>query len=327
MERRRFIEVIAGGLLAGPLAAEAQQAGKVARIGILDGGTSYPERQALWNIFRQALREAGYVEGKNAAFEFRWGSGQVGTLPELAGELVRANVDIIVTAGTPAALAAKQATASIPIVLVLAGDPIRTGLAASLSRPGGNVTGLTTLTTELSAKRLEFLRQILPTITRLGVLWDKNPAFALALQDTELAARTMNVSVLAVVMRSRDELETAFADLARLRVGALEVMPSPIVLSERRRVADLAVKHRLPTIYAQREYVEAGGLMSYGSNLRQMFLRAATYVDKILKGAKPGDLPVEQPTKFELVINVKTAKALGLKIPQSLLGRADEIIQ
>ena len=326
MDRRAFIAG-AVSLLSAPLAAGAQPAGKIARVGILDGGSSYPERQALWNVFRQALRDAGYVEGKNVAFEVRWGSGRVGTLPELAGDLVRAQVDIIVTAGTPAALVAKQATASIPIVLVTAGDPIRTGLAASLSRPGGNVTGLTTLTTELSAKRLELLRQMLPTIALLGILWDNNPAFALAVQDTESAARTLNVSVRALVVRSRDDLETAFADLARLRVGALEGMPGSIVLSDWRHVADLAMRHRLPSIYAQREYVEAGGLMSYGSNLRQMFLRAAIYVDKILKGARPGDLPIEQPTKFELVINLKTAKALGLTIPPAVLARADEVIE
>ena len=310
-----------------PSPAASQQVGKIARVGILDVGSSYPERQALWSDFRNALREAGYVEGKNVAFEFRWGSGRVGTLRELAGELVRANVDVIVTAGTPAALAAKQTTTSIPIVLVLAGDPVRTSLAANLGRPGGNVTGLTTLSTELSAKRLELLRQLLPTITQLGILWDENPAFALAIQDTELAARAMNVSVRTVVVRSRDELETAFAEFARLRVGALEVMPTPIVLSERRRVADLAVKHRLPTIYAQREYVEAGGLLSYGSNLRQLFLRAAIYVDKILRGSRPADLPIEQPTMFELAINLRTAKALGLTVPPSLQARADRIVE
>jgi putative ABC transport system substrate-binding protein len=307
--------------------AASQPVEKIVRLGILDGGSSYPERQALWSGFKETLRETGYMEGKNVTFEFRWGAGQLDTLPELAAELVRANVDVIVTAGTPAALAAKRATAKIPIVLVLAGDPVRTGLAASLSRPGGNVTGLTTLTTELSAKRLELLRQVLPTVTQLGVLWDNNPAFTLALQDTEAAARTMNVSVRAVVFRSRDELDTAFADLARLRVGALEVMPTPIALRERRRLAELALKYGLPTIFAQREYVEAGGLMSYGSHLGQMFRRAATYVAKILKGARPADLPIEQPTTFELIINLRTAKALGLTIPSSLLSRADHIVE
>ena len=325
MDRRAFLGALA--LLAVPRAIEAQPVAKIARVGLLDGGPSYPERQALWSGFKQALSETGYVDGRNVAFEVRWGAGQVGTLQELAGELVRAQVDVVVAAGTPAALAAKRATASIPIVLVFAGDPVRTGLVASLSRPGGNVTGLTTLTTELSAKRLELLREMLPTITQLGVVWDNNPAFTLAVQDTEAAARAMNVSVRAVVIRSRAELDTAFADLARLRVGALEVMPNPLALRERQRVAELALKYRMPTIFAQREYVEAGGLLSYGSHLGQLFRHAAIYVGKILKGAHPTELPIEQPTKFELVINVKTAKALGLTIPPSLLARADQVIE
>jgi putative ABC transport system substrate-binding protein len=318
--------LLVGAVTGSPVHA-FQQTGRMARVGILDGGSSYPEREALWGGFRQALREAGYAEGRNIAFEFRWGAGQASALSRMAEELVRANVDVIVTAGTPAALAAKQATASVPIVLVLAGDPVRTALAATLNRPGGNVTGLTTLSTELSAKRLEFLRELFPAIAQLGILWDSNPAFALAVEDTELAARSFNVSVRAVVVRGRDELETAFADLARQRVGALEIMPGQVFLSERRRVAELAVKHRLPTIFAQREYVEAGGLLSYGSNLRQLFLRAAAYVDKVLKGARPADLPIEQPKTFELVVNLKTARALGVTVPQSLQARADHLVE
>ena len=311
----------------GPPLAGAQPIVKTTRVGIFDGGSSYPERLALWSVFKRALSEMGYVEGRNVTFELRWGEGQVGALPQLADELVRAKVDVIVTAGTPAALAAKRATPTIPIVLVLAGDPVRTGLAASLSRPGSNVTGLTTLTTELSAKRLEFLRQIVPTLTKLGVVWDNNPAFTLAVRDTEAAARTMNISIRAVIVSRSDELDTAFADFARLPVNALEVMPTSVGLRERRHVADLALKYRLPTAFAQREYVEAGGLMSYGSNLGQLFLRAATYVDKVLKGARPADLPIEQPTTFELVINSRTARALGVAIPPSLRARADHIIE
>jgi putative tryptophan/tyrosine transport system substrate-binding protein len=310
-----------------PPLAGAQPIGKSARVGILDGGSSYPERLALWSVFKRALGEMGHVEGKNVTFEFRWGEGHVGALPQLADELVRAKVDVIVTAGTPAGLAAKRATPTIPIVLVLAGDPVRTGLAASLSRPGSNITGLTTLTTELSAKRLEFLRQIVPTLTKLGVVWDNNPAFTLAVQDTEAAARRLNMSIHAVIVSSRDELDTAFADFARLPVNALEIMPTPVGLRERQRIADLALKYRLPTAFAQREYVEAGGLMSYGSNFGQLFLRAATYVDKVLKGARPADLPIEQPTTFELVINLRTARALGVTIPPSLQARADHIVE
>jgi putative ABC transport system substrate-binding protein len=312
-----------GGL---PLAA-SQPIGKIARVGIFDGGLSYPERQALWSAFKQALSEIGYVEGKNVAFDFRWGMGQIDTLPQLAGELVRANVDVIVTAGTPAALAAKRATPTVPIVLVLAGDPVRTGLAASLSRPGGNVTGLTTLTTELSAKRLELLRQMVPRLAKLGVVRDNNPAFTLAVRDTETAARTMNISVHPMVVRTGNELDAAFADLERLSVDAIEVMPTSVGLRERRRVADLALKYRLPTAFAQREYVEAGGLMSYGSNFRQLFRRAAIYVDKVLKGARPADLPIEQPTTFELVINLRTARALGVAVPPGLQARADHIVE
>jgi putative ABC transport system substrate-binding protein len=313
--------------LGGPPPAASQRVERLARVGILDGGSSYPQREALWSAFKKALRESGYVEGKNVTFEVRWGMGQTDTLADLAGELVRAGVDVIAVAGTPAALAAKRATVNIPIVLVLAGDPVRTKLAASLSRPGGNVTGLTTVTTELSAKRLELLRQMLPTMTQLGIVWDNNPAFTLAVQDTEAAARTMGVSVRAVVVRTRDELDTAFADLASQRVAAVEIMPSPIALRERLRVAELALKYRMPTVFAQREYVEAGGLMSYGSNLGQMFRRAAAYVGKILRGARPADLPIEQPTVFELVINLRTAEALGLTVPPSLQARADHTVQ
>ncbi len=319
--------LVVAAALGEPPPAGSQQVEKIARVGILDGGSSYPERQALWSGFKHALNEMGYVERKNVAFEFRWGAGQVGALPELAGELTRAGVDVIAVAGTPAALAVKRATAKIPIVLVLAGDPVGTGLAASLSRPGGNVTGLTTLTTELSAKRLELLRQMLPAMTQLGVVWDNNPAFTLAVQDTEVAARTMNVSVRAVVVRSRDELDAAFADFAGQRVAAVEIMPNPVALRERRRVAELALKYRLPTVFAQREYVDAGGLMSYGSNLTQMFRRAAIYVAKILQGARPADLPIQQPTAFELVINRGTAKALGLTVPPSLQARADHMVE
>jgi len=322
-----LVVVLVVAAFGGSPLAESQPIGKIARVGILDGGSSYPERQALWSGFKQALSEMGYVEGKNVAFDFRWGMGQSDTLGQLASELVRAKVDVIVTAGTPAALAAKRATATIPIVLVLAGDPVRTGLAASLSHPGGNVTGLTTLTTELSAKRLEYLRQMVPTITKLGVVWDANPAFTLAVQDTEAVGRTMSVSVHARVVRSRHELDTAFADLAGLPVHALEAMPTPVGLRERRHLAELALKYRLPTAFAQREYVEAGGLMSYGSNLAHLFRRSASYVEKVLKGARPADLPIEQPTTFELVINLRTATALGVAVPPSLRARADHIIE
>jgi putative ABC transport system substrate-binding protein len=307
--------------------ATAQQLAKVARVGILDGGSPYPEREALWNGFKEALREAGHVEGKNVAFDFRWTSGQPRLSQEMVNDLVRANVDVIVTAGTPVALVAKRATTKIPIVLVLAGDPIQTGLATNLNRPGGNVTGLTTLSTELSAKRLELMKELVPEMTQLGIIWDDNPAFTLAVRNAEAAARVMKISTQAIQVHGRDELEMVIADFSRRKVGALEVMPGQTFLVERQRIAELALRHRLPTVFAQREYVEAGGLISYGSNLRSLFLRAATYVDKILKGTSPGDLPIEQPTTFELAINIGTAKALGLTVPPSLRARADLIIE
>ena len=328
LDRRTFIGAVASSCLAiaAPVST-AQQLAKVARVGILDGSSPYPERQALWNGFKEALREAGHVEGKNVAFDFRWTSGQPRLTQEMANELVRANVDVIVAAGTPVALVAKQATTKIPIVLVLAGDPVQTGLATNLNRPGGNVTGLTTLSTELSAKRLELMKELVPGMAQLGIIWDDNPAFTLAVRNTEAAAQVMKISTQAVQVHGRDELERVIADFGRRKISALEVMPGQTFLVERRRIAELALRHRLPTVFAQREYVEAGGLVSYGSNLRSLFLRAAIYVDKILKGAAPGDLPIEQPTTFELAINIGTAKSLGLTVPPSLRARADLIIE
>ena len=320
------LSVVVAALIAAPVAT-AQQVAKVARIGILDGSSPYPERLALWNGFKEALREAGFVEGKNVAFDLRWTSGQLRLVQEMTADLVRANVDVIVTAGTPVALVAKQATKKIPIVLVLAGDPVGTGLATSLNRPGGNVTGLTTLSTELSAKRLELIKELVPGMAQLGIIWDDNPAFTLGVRNAEAAAQVMKISTQSVQVRGRDELEKAISDFGRRKVSALEVMPGQTFLVERQRIAELALRHRLPTVFAQREYVEAGGLMSYGSNLRSLFVRAATYVDKILKGASPADLPIEQPTVFELAINIGTAKALGLTVPPSLRVRADLIIE
>jgi putative ABC transport system substrate-binding protein len=320
------VAVAAVTLCVAPIAS-SQQLPKVARVGVLDGGSSYPDRQALWNGFKDALREAGYVEGKNIAFDFRWTSGQLRLAQEMAAELVRANVDVIVTAGTPVAQVAKQATTRIPIVLVLAGDPVQTGLAASLNRPGGNVTGLTSLSTELSAKRLELLKELVPTIVQLGIVRDDNPAFALGVQNAEIAAQRMRISTRTMIVRSRDDLEMAISDLGRNKVSALEIMPGQTFLIERQRIAELALRYRLPTIFAQREYVDAGGLMSYGSNLRALFVRAATYVDKILKGSQPADLPIEQPIAFELAINIGTANALGLTVPPSLRARADVVVE
>jgi putative ABC transport system substrate-binding protein len=319
-----------------PLAAEAQQAGKVYRIGFLSPSSpSDPESLASpfgergLAAFRQGLRDLGYVEGQNIAIEYRWAEGRFERLPDLAAELVRLKVDVIVSVVTQATLAAKNATGTIPIVLVAAGDPLGSGLVANLARPGGNVTGPSSMYGDLAGKQLELLKETVPKVSRVAVLW--NPANAIwqaqMLRQTEIAARALGLQVQLLEARGPDELEGAFAAITRERASALLVQVDVIFALHARRIADLAAKRRVPAMYGSREHVEAGGLMSYAPNIPDLFRRAATYVDKILKGAKPADLPVEQPTKFELVINLKTAKALSLTIPQSLLQRADEIIQ
>ncbi len=326
--RRAFIGTLGGGLLGAPLAAQAQQKGKVWRIGLLDYGAPDPTRVAWWKVFRERLRELGYVEGQSVVFEPRWGNGDVGRLQSLAAELINARVDIIVTAGSETALAAKRATSSIPIVTATGADPVELGLVAGLARPGGNVTGLTSIQSELAAKRLELLKQLIPRASRVAMLSDpNNHASALSVRDTEAGAKALGIALQSVAVRSPKEFDIAFSAIDRDRTGAVILVPSPAFFGDRRRIADLAVAHRLPMMVSSRDYAEAGGLLSYGTDYRDLFRRAASYVDRILKGAKPADLPVEQPTKFELVINLKTAKALGLTIPQSLLLRADEVIQ
>ena len=328
MERRAFIVATVSSLLAAPVAAEAQSGGKPTRIGLLDIIAPSPSRESQWDAFRQRLRELGYREGEQVAFDFRSAHGRPDNLPGLADELTRLRVDVIVAASTPAAVAAKSATTTIPIVMTNTGDPVGTGLVASLAHPGGNLTGLTTLSAELSAKRLELLREIVPAASRVGVLWDDtNPAFASAVRDTQAAAPSFGLQVFVFTARRPDEIDHAFAAMGKQRIRALIVVPGPVFLPERRRLVEAAARHRVPAAYAQREYVDAGGLMAYGANLSDLFARAASLVAKILKGAKPADLPIEQPTKFELVINLKTAKALGLTIPPSLLQRADQVIE
>jgi len=329
MERRAFIlATISGGLLTAPLAAGGQPAGKVYRIGLLDYAAPDPARQAWWNAFRQQMRDLGYVERQNVTFEPRWAQGDDERLPKLAAELVGLKVDLIVTGGQNAALAAKRATATIPIVTATGTDPVALGLAASLRQPGGNVTGMTSISSELASKRLELLRIVAPRASRIAILWDeRNPASRLSVAGTEAAAKTTGLTIHSVPVRNPAGLEAAFATMVRSRAGALIIVQGPMFFSHRKRLAELAVKHRLPTVMGSREYVEAGGLAGYGPDELDLFRRAATFVDKILKGAKPADLPMEQPTKFELVINLKTAKALGLTIPQSLLQRADQVIE
>ena len=328
MDRRAFLGTLAGGLLAAPLAAEAQQAGKVYRIGLLDFSAPDPARQAWWNAFRQQMRQLGYVEGQNVSFEPRWAQGEDDRLPKLAAGLVSLKVDLIVTGGSNAAVAAKRATSTIPIVMATGSDPVAVGLVTSLRQPGGNVTGMTSINSELAGKRLELLRNVAPRASRIALLWDKrDPGARLGADGTEAAAKTAGLTIHSVPVDSVAGLEAAFATVVRDRAGAVIILSTARLFSYRKRIAELALKHRLPTVVGSREYVEAGGLASYGTDFPDLFRRAAVYVDKILKGAKPADLPVEQPTKFELVINLKTAKALGLTIPPSLLGRADQVIQ
>jgi putative ABC transport system substrate-binding protein len=326
------IAVLALSLLAAPLAAEAQQAAKVARIGYLSPNLATGPH--LREAFRQGLRDLGYVEGRNLVIEYRDAEGKVERLPALAAELVALKVDVIVTEGgnTVVPLAAKQATRTLPIVFATAADAVGSGLVTSLARPGGNVTGLDSLSTELVGKRLELLTQAVPGVGQVAVLWlpgvygertEKE-----MLTGAEVAARGLKVRVQFVeATRDPADLGRAFSDMTRARAGALTVLPNNMFRREHRRLLDLAARHRLPAVYPWRDLVDTGGLMSYGASLTDLSRRAATYVDRILKGAKPGDLPVEQPTKFELVINLKTARTLGLTIPPSVLSQADQIIE
>jgi putative ABC transport system substrate-binding protein len=327
MERRKFIEVIAGGLLAAPQPARAQQAAKVPRIGFLGNSTAALEAN-LVGPFREGLRDLGYIEGRNILIEYRWAEGKDERFPGLIVELLALKVEVIVTAGTPASLAVKKTAPSIPLVMAAVGDPIGVGLVASLARPGGNSTGLTAIAPELEGKRLELLREAVPKLSYIAVLWNPdNPFHAGSLKEARTAAQVLGIKVQPLGVRVSEDFPAAFAAILRERPGALLVLADRLFLHNRARIVDFEAKHRLPGVYPYRELVEAGGLMSYGPSYADMHRRAATYVDKILKGAKPGDLPIEQPTKFELVINLKTAKALGLTIPPSLLARADEVIQ
>jgi putative ABC transport system substrate-binding protein len=311
--------------LALPFGAEAQPAGKVYRIGLLETGALRPRP---WAAFQERIRELGYVEGRTVVFEPRWADGQLDRLPTLAAELLRLKVDVIVTAGSQAAQVAKGATTSVPIVMATGGDPVGLGLVESLARPGGNVTGMTTLSRELSGKRLEVLREALPGVTRMGMLWHRTSRIdALLRSETEQAAQTLGISLKAHGVHGPDDFDRALGAIVAERAGAVLVATSPMFLGHRRQLADLALRHRLPTMFAFREYVEAGGLMAYGPNYAHLFQRAAGYVDRILKGAKPETLPIEQPTNFELIIGMKTAKALGLTIPPSVRARADELIE
>ena len=326
--RRGFIGTLAGSLLAAPLAARAQPAGKVYRIGYLTAGSVTANPRVL-EAFRQGLRELGWVEGQNIVIEYRSAEGHLDRLPDLAAELVRLKVDVIAAAPTPAALAAKNATGVVPIVGVSLTEPVELGLIAGLARPGGNVTGVSySVGADIFGKDLELLKEVVPRVRRVAVLSNPaGPAQPLTVSNIKQAAGPLGLQLLLVEARAPGDFDGAFATMTRERVGALFVVTDPMFIPHRSRIVGLATKSRLPSMFTQRADVEAGGLMSYGPNFPDMYRRAAIYVDKILKGAKPADLPVEQPTKFELVINLKTAKALGLTIPQSLLRRVDEVIQ
>jgi len=327
VDRRAFLGTLTGGLLAAPLAAGAQQRPKTARIGFL---SLSPGRTPTMDI-SPGLRELGWIEGQNIAVEYRWAANREDQLPALAADLVRLKVDVIVTSSTPAAQAAKRATTIIPIVMTFVADPVGSGLVASLARPGGNITGLTTLATGLVAKRLELLKAVVSGSTRMAVLWQPGALGERVMRDmveeTQVAGRTLGLELRFVEARQPDDFEHAFSAMREARVGGLLVLPSPLLFEARSSIVAHAAKGRLPAVYPWREAASVGGLMSYSTNFPDMYRRAATYVDKILKGAKPGDLPIEQPTTFELVINLKTAKALGLTIPPALLQRADQVIE
>ena len=323
---KAFIISLVLGFLVAPIMGEAQVPAKVPRIGFLSSRSPtdnpYPE------AFRQGLSELGYVEGQTIAIEYRFAEGRPERLPALAADLVRLKVDVIVTGAPPAPEAAKQATSTIPIVFAVSGDPVAAGLVASLARPGGNITGLANLAQEVVGKQLELLKEVAPKVSRVAVLQNpSNHVHPFVLRQAEGAARALGLQLQILEARTPAEIDAAFAAMRSQRAGGVLVLRDGLFLAQRTQIAALAAKSRLPAVYGLREHAEAGGLMAYGANVLLMYRRAATYVDKILKGAKPADLPVEQPTKFELVVNLKTARGLGLTIPQSILVRADRVIQ
>jgi putative ABC transport system substrate-binding protein len=328
MNRRAFLWGLAVGTLSAPLAVLAQPVGKVGRIGYLTAGSVSANPHNL-EAFRQGLHELGWIEGRNIIIEYRSAEGRFERLPELVAELVQLKVDVIVATPTPGALAARNATRTIPIVGMSLTDPVGLGIIASLARPGGNLTGVSySVGADIFGKDLDLLRQAVPKIRRVAVLSNPmGPSQPLTIANIKAAAQSLGLQLLLVEARGPEEFDGAFAAMARERVGALFVVTDPAYIPHRERLVELTAKNRLPSMFTQRADVEAGALISYGPNFPDMYRRGATYVDKILRGAKPADLPVEQPTKFELVINLKTAKTLGLTIPQTLLQRADQVLQ
>jgi putative ABC transport system substrate-binding protein len=324
IDRRRFIGTLAGGFLACPFTTFAQRPAKLPRIGILGNEVGGPP----WEAFRQGMRDLGYVDGRNVTMDSRWSEGRTDRLPALALELVQVNVDVIVASGTQAIRAAKEATSTIPIVMTVSAYPDKIGLVESLARPGGNVTGLSNVSPDLMGKRFQLLKEIAPKVSRVAVLWNpSSPVEPNGFRETQAAAAVAGVTIQSIEVRTPEDYTAAFAAMTAGRVDALFPFGNPVNFKNRQLIVDFASTSRLPSLYDEKLFVDSGGLLSYGPSFIDLFRRAATYVDKILKGAKPADLPVEQPIKFELVINLKTAKALGLTIPQSLLLRADELIQ
>ena len=326
IERRTFLGTIAGGLLTAPLAAEAQQAGKVYCVGFLwDSPAVFPD---AIEAFRQGLRDLGYVEGRTIVIEYRWAEGKPDRMRELAEELVRLKVDVIIAPSSVYVGAAKRATTTIPIIFMSHADPIGSGHVASLARPGGNITGLSLMMTETNAKLLELFKEAVPGLARVAVLWDPaTPSHGPGLNAVEVAGRALGLRLQTVPVRSATEFDSAFSAIIRERAGGVLVLSTPLFIAEARRLAELAMTHKLPSMFGPRAHAEAGGLLSFGPDRADLWRRGALYVDKILKGVKPADLPVQQPTKFEFVINLKAAKLLGLTIPASVLARADEVIQ
>jgi ABC-type uncharacterized transport system substrate-binding protein len=326
VKRRDFIALVGGAAAVWPLAARAQQAGKLPTIGFLGQGTPAVESQRV-SALVERLRELDWTEGRSIAIEVRWADGRTKRYAEIATEFARLKVDIIVTAGTPSVIAARQAAAGIPIVFATATDPVGNALVASLARPGGNITGLSILGTDLAGKRLELLRDVVRGLHTLAIMANvDNPAVGLEMREVQAAARTLGLEVIVAEVRRAEDIAPAIAALEG-RAETLYVVGDALLIAQRIRTVTLPLSAKLPTIYNSREYVDAGGLMSYGPNFPNLFRRAADYVDKILRGAKPADLPIEQPTKFDLVINLTTAKALGLDIPATVLARADEVIE
>ena len=324
MRRRGFITLLGGVMAWWPLAAGAQQTAKLPRLGFLTAGRDSPGLPALL----EGLRQLDWIEGKTIVLEYRYADNRNDRLPELAAELVRLNVDVIVAAGTLAPLAAKRATATIPLVMTSAGDPLGTRLVSSLAKPGGNVTGLSLMSPDISGKRLELIKHIVPDVLRVAIMWNAtNPYPALVFRQTEAAARQLKLEVQSLEVRTPDDVNSALEAALREKANALITVEDPLTVNYRKQIADFAAKNRLPTISGLREYVDVGGLLSYGPALADLYRRAAGYVDKILKGAKPAELPVEQPTKFELVVNLKTARTLGLTIPPDMLAIADAVIE